>query len=182
MSFPKNFLWGAASASYQIEGAYNEDGKGLHIWDSLCEGKIEYGDDGKVACDHYHRYKEDVALMKQIGLKSYRFSISWARIYPDDSGKINERGLAFYNNLINELIKAGIQPLCTLYHWDLPMWLHEKGGWESEESIDAFVQYAKTCVEAFSDRVEYWMTFNEPECFISAGFSHAGHPPLFATG
>lgn len=177
MAFSKDFLWGAASAAHQVEGAYNEDGKGLNIWD-LCEGKVAYGDNGKVACDHYHRYKEDVALMKEIGLKSYRFSISWARIYPDDSGKINEKGLAFYNDLVNELVKAGIEPLCTLYHWDLPMWLQEKGGWENEECINAFVQYAETCVKALSDRIKYWMTFNEPECFISAGYKDGVHAPF----
>ena len=178
MAFSKDFLWGAASAAHQIEGAYQEDGKGLNIWDALIEGKIEYGDDGKAACDHYHRYKEDVALMKKIGLKSYRFSISWARIYPDGSGEINEKGLAFYDNLIDELVKAGIEPLCTLYHWDMPMWLYEKGGWQSECSIGAFVQYAETCVKAFSDRIKYWITFNEPECFISAGHKNGVHAPF----
>lgn len=177
MAFSKDFLWGAASAAHQVEGAYNEDGKGLNIWD-LCEGKVAYGDNGKVACDHYHRYKEDVALMKEIGLKSYRFSISWARIYPDDSGKINEKGLAFYNNLIDELLKAGIIPICTLYHWDLPMWLQEKGGWENEECIDAFVQYAETCVKAFSDRIKHWLTFNEPECIVNGGNECGLHAPF----
>ncbi len=178
MAFSKGFLWGAASASHQVEGAYLEDGKTLNIWDALVEGHVEHGDDGKVACDHYHRYKEDVALMKKIGLKSYRFSISWARIFPDDSGKVNEKGMQFYINLVDELIKAGIEPMCTLYHWDMPMWLFDKGGWEKEENIEYFVQYAEVCVKALSDKIEYWLTFNEPECFISAGHGSGAHAPF----
>lgn len=178
MAFFKDFLWGAASAAHQVEGAYLEDGKTLNIWDALVEGHVANGDDGKVACDHYHRYKEDVALMKKIGLKSYRFSISWTRIYPDDSGKINEKGMQFYINLVDELIKAGIVPMCTLYHWDMPMWFFEKGGWEKEENIEYFVQYAETCVKALSDKIEYWLTFNEPECFIPAGHGDGVHAPF----
>ena len=178
MAFFKDFLWGAASAAHQVEGAYLEDGKTLNIWDALVEGHIANGDDGKVACDHYHRYKEDVALMKKIGLKSYRFSISWARIFPDDSGRINEKGVQFYINLVDELIKAGIVPMCTLYHWDMPMWFFEKGGWEKEENIEYFVQYAETCVKALSDKIEYWLTFNEPECFIPAGHGDGVHAPF----
>ncbi len=178
MAFFKDFLWGAASAAHQVEGAYLEDGKTLNIWDALVEGHIANGDDGKVACDHYHRYKEDVALMKKIGLKSYRFSISWTRIYPDDSGKINEKGMQFYINLVDELIKAGIVPMCTLYHWDMPMWFFEKGGWEKEENIEYFVQYAEACVKVLSDKIEYWLTFNEPECFIPAGHGDGVHAPF----
>ena len=178
MAFFKNFLWGAASASHQVEGAWDEDGKTPNIWDAFAEGNVAYGDNGKVACDHYHRYKDDVALMKKIGLKSYRFSISWARIYPDDSGKVNEKGLQFYKNLVDELIQAGIEPMCTLFHWDLPMWVYEKGAWETEEGINAFVQYAATCVEALSDKIKYWLTFNEPECFIPAGYESGAHAPF----
>ena len=178
MAFSKDFLWGAASAAHQVEGAYLEDGKTLNIWDVFAKGHVLNGDDGKVACNHYYRYKEDVALMKKIGLKSYRFSISWARIFPDDSGKINEKGIQFYKNLVDELIKAGIVPMCTLYHWDLPMWLHEKGGWEKEENIEYFVQYAEACVKALSDKIEYWLTFNEPECFVLAGYMRGGHAPF----
>ncbi|MBQ9713951.1 MAG: family 1 glycosylhydrolase [Clostridia bacterium] len=178
MGFSKDFFWGAASASHQIEGAYLEDGKTLNIWDAFVEGHVARGDDGKVACDHYHRYKEDVALMKKIGLKSYRFSISWARIFPDDSGKINEKGLQFYKNLVNELIEAGIKPMCTLYHWDMPMWVFEKGGWEKEENIPYFVRYAEACVKELSDKIEYWLTFNEPEAFISAGYESGEHAPF----
>ncbi len=178
MRFSKDFLWGAASAAHQVEGAYLEDGKTLNIWDVFAKGHVLNGDDGKVACNHYYRYKEDVALMKKIGLKSYRFSISWARIFPDDSGKINEKGMQFYKNLVDELIKAGIVPMCTLYHWDLPMWVHEKGGWEKEENIEYFVQYAEACVKALSDKIEYWLTFNEPECFVLAGYMRGGHAPF----
>ena len=178
MGFPKNFLWGSATAAYQVEGAYNEDGKGLNIWDALSDGHIAYGDNGNVACDHYHRFREDVALMKKIGLKSYRFSINWSRIFPDASGKINEIGLKFYSDLVDELIKADIEPLCTLYHWDLPMWVYEMGGWESAESINCFVEYAKTVVDALSDRVKYFITFNEPSSFIDGGYIHGVHAPF----
>lgn len=181
MAFSKDFLWGAASAAHQVEGAYLEDGKTLNIWDALAEGRVLHGDDGKVACDHYHRYKEDVALMKKIGLKSYRFSISWARIFPDDSGKINERGVRFYQNLVDELLNAGITPMCTLYHWDMPMWLYEKGGWEKEENIEYFLQYARACVKAL-DKVDYWLTFNEPETFIRAGYELGQHAPFRKVG
>jgi beta-glucosidase len=182
MAFSKDFLWGAASASHQIEGAWDEDGKTPNIWDALTKGHVEYGDDGKVACDHYHRYKEDIALMKKIGLKSYRFSISWARIFPDDSGKINEKGMQFYKNLVDELLKAGITPMCTLYHWDLPMWIYEKGGWEKEENVKYFEQYAGACVEALSDKIEYWLTFNEVECFVPAGYGSGAHAPFLTNG
>lgn len=181
MAFSKDFLWGAASAAHQVEGAYLEDGKTLNIWDALAEGHVLHGDDGKVACDHYHRYKEDVALMKKIGLKSYRFSISWARIFPDDSGKINERGVRFYQNLVDELLNAGITPMCTLYHWDMPMWLYEKGGWEKEENIEYFLQYARACVKALG-KVDYWLTFNEPETFIHAGYELGQHAPFRKVG
>ena len=178
MGFPKGFLWGSATAAYQVEGAYNEDGKGLNIWDALSHGHIKYGDNGNVACDHYHRFREDVALMKKIGLMSYRFSVNWARIFPDASGKINENGLKFYSDLVDELISAGIEPICTLYHWDLPMWIYEIGGWESADSIKYFVEYAKTMVEALSDRVKYFITFNEPSSFIDGGYVQGVHAPF----
>lgn len=178
MGFQKNFLWGAASASYQVEGAYQEDGKGLNIWDALCEGKVKHGDNGNTACDHYHRYCEDVAMMKQLGLKAYRFSISWARIFPDDTGKVNEAGLQFYSNLVDELKKAGIEPLITLYHWDLPMWIHEKGGWKNSEIVAFFEKYTEVVVNALSDRVKYWITFNEPQCFVGLGYICGQHAPF----
>ena len=178
MSFRKDFLWGAATASHQIEGGYLDDGKSLNIWDALSDGHMAHGDHGQVACDHYHRYREDVALMKEIGLKSYRFSVSWARIFPDDSGKVNERGLQFYVNLVDELVAAGIEPICTLYHWDLPMWLFDIGGWKNPAIIEHFALYARTMVEALSDRVTYWVTFNEPQCFVCLGYCGVHAPFL----
>ena len=178
MGFGENFIWGAATASHQIEGAYLDDGKGLNIWDALCDGHVRNRDDGKVACDHYHKFREDVALMKEIGLKSYRFSVSWARIFPDASGVVNEAGLAFYKSLVDELVAAGITPMCTLYHWDLPMWLHEMGGWQNEAIIEHFVRYAEVMVEALSDKIEYWLTFNEPHCIIHAGYKSGAHAPF----
>lgn len=155
MSFSKDFLWGAASAAYQVEGAYNEDGKGMGIWDALSAGHVKHGDNGNVACDHYHRYKEDVALMKQLGLKAYRFSVSWPRIMPEE-GCINEKGLEFYGNLVDELLAAGIMPMCTLFHWNLPMWIHEQGGWLCDKVSDYFAEYVKIDVEALSDRISVW--------------------------
>lgn len=177
MTFPDNFYWGAASAAYQVEGAYNEDGKGPGIWDALSEGHVKHRENGNVACDHYHRYKEDVALMKEMGLKAYRFSVSWPRIMPSE-GVINEKGLEFYRNLVKELTDAGIEPMCTLFHWNLPMWLHEKGGWYCTKISDYFEKYTETVVEALSDKVSYWMTFNEPACFIGCGYVMGNHAPF----
>ena len=177
MSFSKDFLWGAASAAYQVEGAYNEDGKGLSIWDALSGGHVAHGDNGNVSCDHYHRFREDIALMKKIGLKAYRFSVSWPRVVPE-RGVINEKGLAFYRDLVNELLDAGIRPLCTLYHWDLPMWAHECGGWYADTVSDDFADYAAVVTDALSDMVEWWMPFNEPTSFIGAGYLSAEHAPF----
>ena len=176
MSFPKDFYWGAASAAHQVEGAYNEDGKGLGIWDALHRGHVKHGENGNVACDHYHRYKEDIALMKQIGLKAYRFSVSWPRVMPEE-GRINEKGLEFYKNLVTELKDAGIEPMCTLYHWNLPMWLYDKGGWKSDIS-DYFAEYTGIVVDALSDKVKYWMTLNEPQIFIGLGHVTGVHAPF----
>lgn len=178
MGFSKDFLWGAATAAHQIEGAYLEDGKGLNIWDALIDGRIRYGEDAKVACDHYHKFREDVFLMKSLGLKSYRFSVSWARIFPDNSGVVNEAGVEFYRQLVDELDRAGIVPMVTLYHWDLPMWLHDVGGWENPDIIDHFAKYAVTMVEALSPKVEYWLTFNEPQNSIGAGYGTGAHAPF----
>ena len=142
--FQKDFAWGVATAAYQIEGAANEDGRGVSIWDvySHRDGMTKDGDTGDVACDHYHRYKEDVALMKKLGIKAYRFSISWTRILPDGTGKINEKGIDFYNRLIDELLAADITPYITLFHWDYPQALYYKGGWLNAESPDWFAEYA----------------------------------------
>ena len=177
MSFPKDFLWGAASAAYQIEGAYDEGGKGPGIWDALSSGHIKHDENGNVACDHYHRYREDIALMRQIGLKSYRFSISWPRVIPAE-GCINEEGLAFYSRLVDELLMAGIEPIVTLFHWNLPMWLQEKGGWENEAIAEAFAHYAGIVVDSLSDRVRYWLTINEPQCFAALGYATGVHAPF----
>ena len=171
------FLWGASTAAAQIEGAYDEDGKCLSIWDVAPADKIKNGENCHITCDHYHRYKEDVQLMKEIGLKSYRFSISWCRIVPEE-GKINEEGLRFYSDLIDELIKNGIEPLVTLYHWDLPIWVNEKGGWLSNTTIDDFAFYVETVVKKLSDRVRYWITFNEPQCFLMNGYMQGIHAPF----
>lgn len=181
MSFPQNFLWGAASAAHQIEGAYLEDGKGLGIWDYFANGEqghIAHGESGNVACDHYHRYKEDVALMKEIGLKSYRFSISWPRVLPEGTRKVNEKGLQFYSDLVDELLAAGIEPMVTLYHWNLPYELHQKGGWKNPSSPLWFEEYTKVVVDKLSDRVKYWLTFNEPQMFIGLSCERGIHAPF----
>lgn len=183
MGFDKDFLWGAASAAYQVEGAYADDGKGLSIWDALCgrPGRIAHGENGNVACDHYHRFREDVALMKEMGVKNYRFSISWPRVMPDGVGAVNEKGIQFYSDLIDALLEAGIQPLVTLYHWDLPYTLYQKGGWRNPEMPDWFAAYATLIGERFGDRVKHFMTINEPQIFIGLGYSIGSHAPFEQT-
>ena len=178
--FPKNFLWGSASAAYQVEGAYNEDGKGITNWDKFVRipGKTFKATTGDVAVDHYHRYQEDVALMAEMGLKAYRFSIAWARIYPNGKGEINQAGVDFYNNLINECLKYDIEPMVTIYHWDLPQALvDEYDGWENRQIVDDYVNYATTLFEKFGDRVKYWITMNEQNVFTQLGWVTAMHPP-----
>ena len=179
MSFRKDFMWGAATASFQIEGAWNEDGKSPSIWDEFCHrgGKIEDNSTGDIACDHYHRYKEDVKLMAELGLKAYRFSIAWTRILPDGTGKINEKGLEFYSNLVDELLKYNITPYVTLYHWDLPYCLQLKGGWTNPESPLWFEDYTKVIVKCFGERVKNYITFNEPSVFMGCGCSQGAHAP-----
>lgn len=177
MVFTQNFLWGAASAAYQIEGAINDDGKTLGIWDALSEGHVAHNENGHVACDHYHLWKQDVAIMKSLGLKAYRFSISWTRVMPEP-GVINNRGLQFYSDLVDALLDAGITPMVTLYHWNLPMWAHEYGGWHSERIVDDFAKYTASVVDALSDRVQYWMTINEPASFIGNGYITGLHAPF----
>ncbi|MEG6570399.1 glycoside hydrolase family 1 protein [Thermoanaerobacterium thermosaccharolyticum] len=165
--FPENFLWGASTSAYQVEGAWNEDGKGPSVIDM---GKYPEGtSDFKVASDHYHRYKEDIALFAEMGLKAYRFSIAWTRIYPQGTGEINEKGIAFYNDLINELLSHNIEPIVTMYHFDLPYALQEKGGWSNRDTIDAYENYAKTLFKYFGDRVKYWLTINEQNMMILYG-------------
>lgn len=176
--FPKEFLWGVSTAAAQIEGAYLEDGKTASIWDVADPKRIQNGDNCHNACDHYHRYKEDVAIMKKIGVKSYRFSISWPRIIPEE-GKVNEKGIAFYSNLVDELLKAGIEPIITLYHWDLPAWIQNKyKGWLSNKIVPLFEEYTKVVIDALSDRVTYWLTFNEPQCFLMNAHLTCLHAPF----
>lgn len=179
MGFKKDFVWGAATASYQIEGAWNEDGKGLSIWDVFSHepNKICEGHTGDVACDHYHRYKQDVKLMKQLGIKAYRFSISWPRLIPNGVGKLNPKGVEFYSNLIDELLENGIEPYITLFHWDYPYELYKKGGWLNDDSVNWFADYAARVAELFSDRVKNFITFNEPQCFIGESYLGAAHAP-----
>lgn len=178
MQFPENFLWGAASADYQVEGAWNADGKGPGIWDTLHKGHIAHGESGEIACDHYYRFREDVALMHQIGLKSYRFGISWPRVLPAGKGAVNPAGLRFYSDLIDELLKNGITPIATLYHWNLPQALYELGGWENPESPDWFAEYAALMADTLGTRVPYWLTFNEPQMFMGLGYRLGIHAPF----
>ncbi len=170
--FPATFDWGTATASYQVEGAWDEDGKGESIWDrfSHTEGKIITGDTGDRTCDQYHRYKDDVALMKSLGLRAYRFSIGWPRVMPDGRGKANAKGLDYYNRLVDELLANGIAPRPTLYHWDLPQALQDDGGWANREIIGRFADYARTVVDALGDRVKSWMVFNEPAVFTHMAY------------
>lgn len=182
MEFKSNFIWGAATAAYQIEGAAYEDNKGLNIWDvySHQKGKVKDGHNGDVACDHYHRYKEDIKIMKEIGIRAYRMSISWARILPEGTGKINEKGIDFYNRLIDELLVNDIIPYVTLYHWDLPYELYKKGGWLNRDIVKWFAEYTDVVVSKFSDRVSNWITINEPQCFIGHGMQSGKHAPFLS--
>src|SRR5262245_56213884 len=171
--FPDGFHWGVATSSYQVEGAWNEDGKGVSIWDTFAHtpGNIRDGSTGDVANDHYHRYQEDVALMKSIGATAYRFSIAWPRIFPDGTGQPNQKGLDFYNRLVDELLAAGIEPFATLYHWDLPQVLQDKyGGWQSKETVTAFAEYAGYTAGQLSDRVKHFFTINEFRSFVDGGY------------
>ncbi|MDA5522216.1 glycoside hydrolase family 1 protein [Yersinia kristensenii] len=179
-SFPNNFLWGSASAAYQVEGAWDLDGKGASVWDKFVRipGKTFENTTGDVAVDHYHRYKEDVALMAEQGLSAYRFSIAWSRIFPEGNGAINQAGLQFYDDLINELIKHNIEPVVTLYHWDIPQALQDAyGGWESRKVVEDFAHYAVTVFKHYGNRVKYWVTLNEQNVFIGHGYKTALHPP-----
>jgi beta-glucosidase len=183
--FPPGFLWGAATSAYQIEGAPLADGAGPSIWHRFAHtpGLTASGDTGDVACDHYHRYREDVSLMREIGLNAYRFSMSWSRILPAGTGAVNPRGLAFYDRLIDALLERDVQPLVTLYHWDLPAALDDRGGWLNPDVADWFVEYATAAFRAFDDRVPTWVTLNEPWVVADGGYLHGvlapGHRNLF---
>lgn len=173
MGFPQNFLWGAASAAAQIEGAWDEDGRTPSIWDLMPPGKISKNETCHTACDHYHHWREDVEIMKGLGLKAYRFSVSWSRVIPA-KGVINPKGMAFYRNLVDALTEAGIEPMITLYHSDLPQWVFEMGGWNDDKCVEEFAFYAKTMTEALSDKVKYWFTMNEPQCMLTDFIELAG--------
>lgn len=179
MGFKEDFVWGAATASYQIEGATLEDGRGLTVWDEFCKipGKVFSAHTGDVACDHYHRYKEDVAIMKKLHIGAYRFSIAWSRIMPNGFGKVNEKGLKFYSDLIDELIKNGIEPYVTLFHWDLPYELYKRGGWQNPDISQWFAEYTYVVAKCFGNRVKNYITFNEPQCFIGLGHVTGEHAP-----
>ena len=177
--FPADFAWGAATAAYQIEGAAREDGKGPSVWDEFCKKKdaIFEGHTGETACDHYHRYVEDIALLKALGVKSYRFSVSWPRVLPKGIGAPNPKGLDFYDRLLDELGKHGIAPMCTIFHWDYPQALYKKGGWLNRDSADWFAEYTGLLADKFSDRVHVWATQNEPQCYIGLGLFEGKHAP-----
>ena len=177
--FPSDFIWGAATASYQIEGGWNEDGKGESIWDRFAHtpGKIANGDTGDIACDHYHRWREDVALMRDLGLKTYRFSVAWPRILPEGRGRVNQAGLDFYRRLTDELLAAGITPYATLYHWDLPQRLEDQGGWPARATAEAFTEYADVVTRALGDRLNHWITLNEPWVSAIMGYQWGIHAP-----
>ena len=179
MGFAKGFVWGAATSSYQIEGTGRDSGKGQNIWDVFTKepGRVYEGHTGDIACDHYHRFREDVAYMKELGLKGYRFSIDWSRVLPEGTGKVNEKGIDFYNALIDELLEQGIEPYITLYHWELPYEIYKRGGWMNPEIVEWFGQYARLVAERFSDRVKYFFTLNEPQCFVGLGFLQGCHAP-----
>jgi beta-glucosidase len=179
ISFPRNFIWGAATAAYQIEGGWNEDGKGESIWDRFAHtpGRIMNGDSGDTACDSYHRWRDDIALMQTMNLASYRFSISWPRIQPTGSGPANSRGLDYYSRLVDALLEARIRPFVTLYHWDLPQALEDAGGWPNRDTASRFADYAERMARGLGDRVSDWIVFNEPMAFTHNGYLEGTHAP-----
>lgn len=182
-NFPKGFFWGTATASYQIEGAWKEDGKGESIWDRFAHtpGKIKNGDTGDVAGDSYHRWREDIALMQAMNLNSYRFSISWPRIQPAGSGAANTKGVDYYSRLVDALLEAHIRPMVTLYHWDLPQALDDAGGWLNRDTASRFADYVQLVAQALGDRVSDWMLFNEPSVFTYSGYLVGEHAPGHAS-
>ena len=179
MTFPPEFIWGAATAAYQIEGAANEDGRGESVWDRFCAtpGKVRNGDSGAVACDFYRRYPEDIALMRELGLDAFRFSIAWPRILPEGRGRVNEAGLDFYDRLVDELLANGITPFPTLFHWDTPQVLEDAGGWTNRATAEAFVEYAEAVAARLGDRITHWTTHNEPWVVAWIGHAWGKHAP-----
>ena len=180
MSFRDDFAWGTATASYQIEGGHGAGGRGPSIWDMVCRqpGLIFNDDTGDTACDHYHRWAEDVDLMSELGTNAYRLSLAWPRILPEGTGRINDEGLAFYDKLIDRLLERNITPWVTLFHWDYPLALYHRGGWLNRASVDWFREYAGVVADRLGDRVRHWITLNEPQCFIGLGHAVAIHAPM----
>jgi beta-glucosidase len=178
-TFPEDFLWGVATSAYQIEGAVDVDGRGPSIWDTYSHtpGKIDNGHTGDVACDHYRRWREDVDLIASLNVNAYRFSISWPRIFPTGRGPLEQRAIDHYSRLVDALLEKGIEPVPTLYHWDLPQGLEDEGGWRNRDTVERFVEYAQTCYEAFGDRVKWWLTINEPWIVGLLGYLHGLHAP-----
>jgi len=177
--FPKGFLWGSATGAYQVEGAWNVDGRGESIWDRFAHtpGKIKNGDNGDVACDSYHRYREDIAIAARLGMKSHRYSIAWPRIQPAGKGAANAKGLDYYKRVTDTLLEAGIRPFPTLYHWDLPQPLEDAGGWPNRDTAERFADYAKIVIDALGDRIRQWCIFNEPKTFTHCGYWQGNHAP-----
>jgi len=184
MPFRNDFIWGAATSSYQIEGAAREDGKGLSVWDAFSHqpGKVFEGHTGDVACDHYHRYLEDIGLMARMGIRNYRFSVSWPRLMPEGTGAVNPKGVDFYSRLVDALLEKGIRPWMTLYHWDLPYALQARGGWENPDMPGWFEAYAALCARSYGDRVKDFIPLNEPQCFIGLGYGNGIHAPGLIMG
>jgi beta-glucosidase len=180
--FPENFMWGVSTSAYQIEGAVNEDGRGPSIWDTYSHtpGKIDGGGTGDVACDHYHRWREDLDLIASLGVNTYRFSLAWPRIVPTGSGAVERRGLDHYDRLIDGLLERGIEPVVTLYHWDLPQALEDEGGWRNRDTVERFAEYAAICFDAYGDRVKWWLTINEPWIIGLLGYLHGLHAPGYS--
>ena len=177
--FPKDFIWGVATSAYQIEGAWNMDGKGPSIWDTFTHvrGKISNDENGDIAADHYHRWREDISIMSELGIEAYRFSTSWPRILPEGTGKVNRKGLAFYDRIVDELLKKRIEPYVCLYHWDLPQTLQDQGGWTNRQIIHAYSEYAGVVAKRLGDRVTHWVTHNEPFVAAGAGYYTGEHAP-----
>ena len=177
--FPSDFVWGAATASYQIEGATRDDGRGESVWDRFAAtpGKVRNGENGEIACDFYHRYGDDVALLRELGLDAFRFSIAWPRVLPHGRGAVNQRGLDFYDRVVDALLSAGIRPFATLYHWDLPQVLEDEGGWPARSTVDAFEEYVGAVAARLGDRVDRWITMNEPWVAAWVGYGWGHHAP-----
>ncbi len=182
--FPAGFLWGSATASYQVEGGVHEAGRGASVWDTFSHtpGKVHLGDTGDIADDFFHRYRDDIAMMRDLGLKSFRFSVAWSRVFPTGTGKPNPQGLVFYQRMVDALLEAGIQPFCTLYHWDLPQALQDKGGWENRDTASAFADYAGYTAGQLSDKVQHFMTMNEMRTFVELGYGDGTHAPGLKVG